>query len=95
MSNNIGAKTSSNHGESRGRKLNTNTKNLKPVPEPKKDYILYTFFIDIPVTWQRITNGEKVLIQCSITRNLNTTSINIESSNPVDLKNTRYLNTNL
>jgi len=66
-----------------GRKLNTNTENLKPVPKPKNAYISYIFFIDIPVIWQRITNGEKVLIQYPTTRKLNTNDFEIKSSNPV------------
>jgi len=72
----------SNQGEGSGRKLNKTTENLKPVPNIKNDYFIYTFLIDVPVIWQRITNGEKVLIQPDTARNLNYHHFNFESSNP-------------
>jgi len=68
-----------------GRKLNTNAKELNLFKNIKNDYILYTFYIDIPIIWQHITNGEKVLIQPHTSRKLNTNHIELKSSNPVQL----------
>ena len=72
-----------------GRKLNKTTKNLESVPDVKNTYFIYTFLIDIPVIYQRITNGEKVLIQPYTTRNLNCHHLNSKSSNPAYLNQTR------
>ena len=67
------------------RKLNKTTKNFEPVPSIKNAYFIYTFLIDIPVIYQRITNGEKVLIQSDTARELNCHHLHFGSSNPVHL----------